>query len=224
MPAAALLRAVDIANISTVEAANSRVLLPGGEGLLHVRLPVPDCAVPPSPQSLTWIVGPAGEDPAASFVTALRGADQRAITAAARKLCEPRSLRLKVVAARVLPVDPVLADPHGIAIAMRLKIITPATRAVLGPATGPLTSDARSELSHADVRIVRGHGAATLVWRPRCEGVAQPPRLPLRLGRSLATYGVTLDDALLAQTYARGCEVAYPSPLAATGWSTRPVP
>jgi hypothetical protein len=224
MPAAVLIRAVDIADVSTVDPADSGVLFPSGERLLHVRVPVQDCVLPPWPQQLTWVVGPVGEDPAASFVTGLRVADQRAVTAAARKICEPPSTRLEVVAARVLPADPALADPDGIAIAIRLRIATRAARAALGPATRSLTSDARTALSHADIRIVRGQGATTLTWRPRCgQGLTQPPRLPMRVGRDPATYAVTLDEAPLAQLYARACGLPYPAGMTSDGWSINPV-
>jgi hypothetical protein len=221
MPSPVLVRAVDIADVSTVDPADSGVLSPGASRLMRVRVPVPDCSIPPAPQKLTWVVGPAGDDPAASFVTVLRTADQRAVTTAVAAMCEPPSTTVRVLTARVLPLDPILADPSGIAFAIRVRVTAPATRAELGPSTRSLTSDARTVLSHADIHIVHGSGATTIVWQTSCaRGAALPPRLPVGLGRESAKYAVTLDDPLLARTYAGACGMPYPADaMTSNGWT-----
>jgi len=218
MPTAVQVRAVDIADVSTVDAADSRVLLPGVPRVVHVRVPVRDCAVPPAPQDLTWVVGPPRGDPAATFATPLDPADQRSVTVAAERACRPPATQVRAVAARLLPEDQVLVDPSGIGLAVRIRVVSPLARVSLGPDTGPLTADARTSLSHAEVRTVHGRGSAVVVWRTTCgPGAAPPPLLPVRFGDHPA-YAVVLRDAVLARAYAEACRLSYPDSLRPQGW------
>ena len=81
--------AVDVADVSTIEPADSGLLPARGSRLIRVRLQVPDCALRPREfdSELMWSVGGVGEDAAAIFVTALPPSAAAAVVAAARDQC-----------------------------------------------------------------------------------------------------------------------------------------
>jgi hypothetical protein len=93
--------AVDVADVSTLEAAESGTLPPGGSLVLHVRLPIRDCRRGPllddplgaagRPALRQWSVGPVGGDAAATFVTGVPDGMTDAVGAARRRLCTART-------------------------------------------------------------------------------------------------------------------------------------
>ena len=93
--------AVDVADVSTLEAAESGTLPAGGSLVLHVRLPIRDCragtllddsfGIAGRPAVLPWSVGPVGGDAAATFVLALPGATTGVVGEARHRFCDARA-------------------------------------------------------------------------------------------------------------------------------------
>ena len=214
--------AVDVADVSTIESADSGLLPAGGSRVVQVRLPVPDCALGPRPvgSGLLWSIGEVGDDAAATFVTALPPAADAAVLAAAQDRCSPPGTTVRVTASRVLPPDPVVPDRRGAAIELRLRVRSDQTLVVLGAAPGPATtSDARLPTSVARVHPVDGSARAVVVWHASCTAPPTPLRLPVRLPRlgEALVSAVTVDDPGVARTYARVCGLRLGA-LVASGW------
>jgi hypothetical protein len=95
--------AVDVADVSTLEAAEAGTLPAGGSLALHVRQQVRDCRAGPLSDSvlestsagagLLWSVGPVGRDAAATFVTVLPAAVTSAVRKAELRFCGAQASR-----------------------------------------------------------------------------------------------------------------------------------
>jgi hypothetical protein len=85
-------RVLDIADVATVDPADSGVLRPGAQRPFRVRLPIADCGRGTGSQapSLAWSVGPADADPLALLTTGLSPPQIATIQAAAALLCRVR--------------------------------------------------------------------------------------------------------------------------------------
>jgi hypothetical protein len=100
--------AVDVADVSTLEGADTGTLPAGGTLVLRVRRPVGDCP-PSSPGGgphgplavdvLQWSVGPVGVDAAATFLTAVPSAVAETVQDAVRRFCG-RDIAIGVTPAR----------------------------------------------------------------------------------------------------------------------------
>lgn len=215
--------AVDVADVSTIEPADAGLLPARGSRVVRVRLPVQDCALEPRPvgSGLLWSVGEVGEDAAATFVTALSSAADAVVMTAAQDRCSPPGTTVRVAGSRVLPLDAIVRDRQGAAIALRLQVRSGRPLVVLGTEPGPATtSDTRMPTGAARVRPVNGSGRAVVVWHASCAATQPVPlRLPVRLPRPGAdpVYAVTVDDPGVAQTYARACGLRLGA-LVAFGW------
>jgi hypothetical protein len=215
--------AVDVADVSTIEPADSGLLPAGGSRVVRVRLPVPDCALGPRPvgSGLLWSIGGLGDDAAATFVTALPPAADAAVLAAAQDRCSPPGTTVRVTRSRLLPTDAVVPDRRSATIELRLRVRSDQPLVVLGTAPGPATtSDARLATSVSRVRPVEGSARAVVVWHASCTAAPPSPlRLPVRLPRPGADLvsAVTVDDPGLARTYSRACGLAIDG-LVASGW------
>ena len=211
--------AVDVADVSTIEPADSGLLPAGGSRVVRVRLPVPDCALADS--RLLWSIGAVGDDAAATFVTALPPGADATVRTAAQNRCSPPGTTVRVIGSRVLPPSAVLRDRRGAAIELRLRVRSDQPLVVLGTAAGPATtSDRRLPTSVARMRPVDGSARAVVVWH--ASGTAAPPtplRLPVRLPRlgEAFVFADTVDDPGVARTYARACGLRL-SALAESGW------
>jgi hypothetical protein len=85
-------RVVDIADVATIDPADSGVLSPGAQRSFRVRMPIPDCgagAAAPVPP-LVWSVGPADTDPLALLTSGLSPAQTAIVQAAAAQACQVR--------------------------------------------------------------------------------------------------------------------------------------
>lgn len=213
--------AVDVADVSTIEPADSGLLPAGGSRVVRVRLPVQDCALGPRPvgSGLLWSVGEVGEDAAATFVTAESSAAAAAVLRAVQDRCSPPGTTVRVTGSRVLPLAAILRDRQGAAIALRLRVRSGEPWVVLGNAPGAATTDTRLPTSLTRVRTVDGSARAVVVWHASCTAAPPaPPRLPVRLARSGAVvYAVTVDDPRVARTYARACGLRL-GDLVTVGW------
>jgi hypothetical protein len=225
-------QAVDIADVDTIDPADTGVIRPGNPLHLDVRLPVGDCSTLSAPLRaeaarldrpvLTWSIGPAGGEPAALVPTPLDEAAAAAISRATRRTCAPPATNITVTTARVLPDDPVVLDRAGVALSVRLKVTSRSVQVGLGGSQTGLTSDARVPITAAHLVMRGGQGSATVVWQARCPPAEPaPPLLLVRLGGPTVPdrYAVILDDATLAGTYARACGIRDRSALRAAGWS-----
>jgi hypothetical protein len=215
--------AVDVADVSTIESADSGLLPAGGSRVVRVRLPVPDCALGPRPvgPGLVWSIGEVGDAAAATFVTGLRPAADAVVRTAAQNRCSPPGTTVRVTGSRVLPPDAVVPDKRGAAIELRLRVRSDQPLVVLGTAAGPATtSDARVPTSLARVRPVDGSALAVVIWHASCTAAPPTPlRLPVllpQLGEALVS-AVTVDDPGVARTYARACGLRLGA-LVAGGW------
>lgn len=215
--------AVDVADVSTIEPADSGLLPAGGTRVVRVRLPVQDCALEPRlvGSGLLWSVGEVDEDAAATFVTALSPAADAAVLTAVQDRCSPPGTTVRVTGSRVLPPDAVVRDRQGTAIALRLGVRSSRPLVVLGTEPEPATtSDTRMPTGAARVRLVHGSARAVVVWHASCAAATPfPLRLPVRLPRPGAdlVYAVTVDDPGVARTYARACGLRLGT-LVAAGW------
>lgn len=215
--------AVDVADVSTIEPADSGLLPAGGSNVVRVRLPMPDCALGSRPvgAGLLWSIGEVGKDAAATFVTALPPAADAAVRAAAQNRCSPPGTTVRVTGSRVLPPDVLVPDRRGAAIELRLRVRSDQPLVVLGTAAGPATtSDARLPTSVARVHPGEGSARAVVVWHASCTAAPPTPlRLPVRLPRLDADLvsAVTVDDPGVARTYARACGLRLGA-LVAGGW------
>jgi hypothetical protein len=215
--------AIDVADVSTIESADSGLLPAGGSRVVRVRLPVPDCALGPSPvgSGLLWSIGQVGDDTAATFVTPLPAAADAAVLAAAQDRCSLPGTTVRVTGSRVLPPDAVVPDRRGAAIELRLRVRSDQPLVVLGSAPGvATTSDARLPTSVARVRPVDGSARAVVVWHASCTAAPPTPlRLPVRLPRlnEALVSTVTVDDPGVARNYARACGLRLGA-LVARGW------
>lgn len=235
LPADSRVRVIDIANVSTIDAADSGILRAGATHPFHVRWPVADCSSPVPPLStlgapalgggiapaLAWSVGPVRGDPAAVLTTALSRRQLATIHQALAALCEPPGTSIRVTGAHALPVNHAVVDHTGVSIAIRLAVTSDAGRVALGEDPRGLTADARVAITHADVRMSHHRATATLVWHAPCSRAeSAPPVLPVRIGGLSAQrgYAVTLSDAKLATTYARACGPLDSDRLREAGW------
>jgi hypothetical protein len=214
--------AVDVADVSTIEPADSGLLPAGGSRVVRVRLPVQDCALGPRlvGSGLLWSVGEVGEDAAATFVTALSSAADAAVLTAVQDRCSPPGTTVRVTGSRVLPLDAVVRDRQGTAIALRLSVRSGRPLVVLGTEPGPATtSDTRMPTGAARVGPVHGSARAVVVWHASCAAPPVPLRLPVRLPQAGAdiVYAITVDDPGVARTYARACGFRLGA-LVAAGW------
>jgi hypothetical protein len=218
--------AVDVADVSTIEPADSGTLPAGGSRVVRVRLPLPECSLGlrPAVGELLWSVGEVGEDAAATFVTALPSTADAAVLVATQESCSPPGTTITVTDARVLAPNAVLSDPHGAAIALRLRLRSGSPLVVLGREPGPTTtSDARVPTGVARVHPVAGPAQARIVWQASCSAAPPIPlSLPVRLPGPGADrdYAVTVDDPVVARTYARACGLRLDA-LVAAGWRGR---
>jgi hypothetical protein len=215
--------AVDVADVSTIESADSGLLPAGGSRLVRVRLPMRDCALGTRPvgSGLLWSIGEVGDAAAATFVTGLPPAADAAVRTAAQNRCSPPGTTVRVTGSRVLPPDVVVPDRRGAAIELRLRVRSDQPLVVLGTAAGPATtSDARLPTSLARVRPVDGSARAVLIWHASCTAAPPTPlRLPVRLPRlsEALVSAVTVDDPGVARTYARACGLRLGA-LVESGW------
>ena len=215
--------AIDVADVSTIEPADSGLLHAGGSRIVRVRLPVPDCALDPSPvgSGLLWSIGEVGDDAAATFVTPLPAAADAAVLAAAQDRCSPPGTTVRVTRSRVLPPDAVVPDRRGAAIELRLRVRSDQPLVVLGTAPGAATtSDARLPTSVARVRPVDGSARAVVIWHASCTAAPPTPlRLPVRLPQlnEALVSTIIVDDPGVARTYARACGLRLGA-LVARGW------
>jgi hypothetical protein len=215
--------AVDVADVSTLEPADSGLLPAGGSNVVRVRLPVPSCSLGPRPvgSGLLWSIGEVGDEAAATFVTALPPATDAAARAAAENLCSPPGTTVRITGSRVLPPDAVVPDRRGAAIELRLRVRSDQPLVVLGSTAGSATtSDARLPTSVARVRPMKGSARAVVVWHASCTAAPPTPlRLPVRLPRLDANLvsAVIVDDPGVARTYARACGLRLGA-LVASGW------
>ena len=103
------------------------------------------------------------------LVTGLSPAQQGAVQAAVRRLCAPPRTAVRVVSARTVAGDPVVDDrATGVAISLRLSVVTDARSMVVGQSTARLTSDARVSFSEARVALPAARATATVVWQASC--------------------------------------------------------
>jgi hypothetical protein len=215
--------AVDVADVSRIEPADSGVLPAGGARVVRVRLPVPDCALGPRPvgSGLLWSIGEVGDDAAATFVTALPPAADAALLAAAEDRCSPPGTTVRVTRSRLLPTDAVVPDRRSATIELRLRVRSNQPLVVLGTAPGPATtSDARLATSVSRVHPVEGSGRAVVVWHASCTAAPPSPlRLPVRLPRHGPdlVFAVTVDDPGLARMFSKACGLGIDG-LVASGW------
>ncbi|MDQ1627118.1 MAG: hypothetical protein QOI54_862 [Actinomycetota bacterium] len=228
--------AIDVADVATLSAADAGILQAGSDAVLHVRWPIEDCASPALPPTayaadedavdrpvatLAWSVGPAGKDPAALTVTVLSATQLATVRHAVAGVCAPPGTSVRVTAARALPPDRVVVDHAGVAIAVRLALVSSAPLVVVGQSPRGLTADARAGITQGHVHLSGHRGSTTVVWAARCAlPDPAPPLLPIRIGDRghLVGYTVTLDDPSLASTYARACGLDRQR-LRAAGWS-----
>ena len=208
--------AVDIADVDTLPDADSRVLAPGAQERLAVRLPVDRCTSPVAddtvPASLVWAVGPGGADPVAFAAVRLDARQQETLRAAVGRLCgTPPAVDVDLVAATVLD-DPLVVDPRGRSVLLRLRV-GPGQRRLLelGDHTGGLTADARPAFTGATARVGGAPAVAELVWHTRCGGRPWPPSgavvLPVRTTVRGITYAwsVPLDGRVLGDALRPSC-------------------
>jgi hypothetical protein len=229
--------AIDVANVATLSAADAGILHSGSDAVLHVRWPIEDCASPALPPTayvaadedavdrpvatLAWSVGPPGKDPAALTVTVLSPTQLATVRDAVARVCAPPGTSVRVTAAHVLPRNRVVVDHAGVAIAVRLGLVSPAPLVVVGQSPRMLTADARAGITQGHARLSGHRGSTTVVWAARCAlPDPAPPLLPIRIGDRghLVGYTVTLDDPSLASAYARACGLDRQR-LRAAGWS-----
>jgi hypothetical protein len=230
-------RVIDVADVATLDAADSGTIQAGAEHVFRVRWPIADCSLPVLPFSnvssgtrrgrhidtpaLAWSIGPVGGDPAALFMTALSPSQLTTVRDSVRRLCVPPATSIHVTSSRALPPDPAVLDLTGVSIAVRLSLLSAASRIVIGQQQDSLTADARVPITRADVRLIKHKASATIVWLARCSAVEPlPPLLPLhiRIRGHLVGYSVTLDDAKLAATYAHACGFPDSGQLRGVGW------
>lgn len=218
LPRPVQLWAVDIADVDTIDAADTGVLEPGASRAFTVRLPVADCAVPVLPlpvdrvgtddgADLVWSVGPAGGDPAALFVTRLPAGRLAVLRGALLRACAPVGTRLRVVGARVLPPDRVVVDHTGVSIALRLAVTSDASQVALGQQQTALTADARTATTAVVVRLSHHRGSATIIWRARCSANEASLVLPVQVGApgQEIGYSVVLAGRGLVSAHRQAC-------------------
>ncbi len=235
------LQVVDIADVATLDAADSGLLRPGAMRAFRVRLVVADCLTPflalptlgdgtggdgtggtrkGGGLALSWSVGPGTGDPQATALTALSPDQVARIRRAVRSLCSPPATSIHVVSARNAPTDPGVVRSAGVSLTVRLSVASGATRMAVGDDQSHLTADARVAFSEADLRPRNGRAEAIVIWHTRCtpEGEA-PPLLPVRLrvaGRWVG-YSLELADPLLARALTSACASTNLAPIGAAG-------
>jgi hypothetical protein len=231
-------RVIDIADVSTIDAADSGTLRSGATHVFVVRWPAADCSSSVLPLSrfrptaeaggdaapdLAWSVGPVGKDPAALVATAFSSRQLSSVGEAVAALCEPPGTSIRVTGAHVLPANQVVVDHTGVSITLRLAVVSDAPRVALGADPRGLTADARVEITHADVRTSRHRATAMVVWHARCSplDIEPPPFLSVRIGGPgpHRGYAVILNNADLASTYASACGLSDIDRLRAAGWA-----
>jgi hypothetical protein len=220
-PAHVSVRALDIADVDTLEDADSGVIAPGGLKVVAQRLKVDDCSSPTLPLaprstfspklatpslSVAWSIGPAGKDPETITTTRLSPAQLAEITTAVQRLCAPPAgTSVRVVTAHLVGPATSRSDRGGIAIALRLAVASMSDRLLLGADQSGLTADARPALTEDRVRLVNGHATADLIWQVSCrDASALPLRLPLRLADG-QRFEVPLVDQRVSSAYTRAC-------------------
>jgi hypothetical protein len=237
IPGEVRVRVIDVADVATLDEADSGTLRAGAERAFRVRWPTVDCSLPVLPFSnvssgtrrgrridtpaLAWSIGPVGGDPAALFMTALSPGQITTVRESVRRLCVPPATSIRVASSRALPPDPALVDLTGVSIAVRLSVLSVAPRIVIGLQQESLTADARVPITPAVVRLPNHKATVTIVWQARCSAVEPlPPLVPLHLKYRghLAGYSVSLDDAKLAATYADACGFPDANQLRGVGW------
>jgi hypothetical protein len=211
----ATVTAVDVADVSTIDPADTADLPVGATAHLRVRIPVTQCgsgsraAAPAVVTSVGWAVGPVGGDPAAVVATPLTPAEQAVVAGAVEQLCGAAPVaQVHVVSVSTEPVNPFLADDRGVSLALRASVATTADDVLAGDDPAALTSDARPVFTAEDATVRDGSVMLALVWNARCP--ASPvaaPRLPMRLRAGGLTYvtSTVLRDPVLARGYAAAC-------------------
>lgn len=222
-------RAVDVADVATLDAADAGVVRAGATRTLRVRVPVTGCSapvgtpgpldVPPGvPTSLSWAVGPAGDAPVAVAAVRLTPAQVAAAARAVRAACgSGPALAVRVLDARPAPRDPAASST---VLVVRLGLASDAARLVLGEDTRGLTADARVAFPRAWATLHHRRATVTLTWNTPCppHGSA-PPVLPVLVvadGRRYART-VALSGDRLARAYSRACAVDL-TELRSRGW------
>jgi hypothetical protein len=183
--------AVDVANVDTLSMADSRVVEPGAEATVRVRLPIARCTsgMPsPSRTVLTWSVGPPDDAPTAFAATTLTPAQSAIIAAAARARCATAPTVSVELLAASSARDARSGDERGLSVALRLRVTTDAqTVVLLGADPRGLTSDARPVFTGTTVAPGARPRAAELVWHTRCD----PSRVDVTLPVSTTVDGLT---------------------------------
>jgi hypothetical protein len=214
LPQDVQVRAVDVADVATLDAADVAVLGREQGRTLHVRVPVTDCGVPGLATALRWSVGPVGGDPVIVLTTALGAGDRAEVEAALRRACEPAGTTITVSAARALPASPGTGQRADVSVAVDLTVASSADRLLLGSDTSVLTADTRVTFTPAEVRPVGGRASASVIWHARCTGPGEPsgtqspaPVLPVWVTsrQGPTRYAVTLDDPRLEQARVAAC-------------------
>jgi len=206
------LGAVDIADVSTIDPADSAVLPSGSSAVLRVRLPESVCLEVRAGSrragaSLHWAVGDPGGDVVAVVSEPVPATSRRLVAAGLDGLCGPvPPVRAGVVAATMLPPSPFGTVPDAVTLRLRVLLRTDADEVLAGDDPSVLTSDARPVFTSVASGVGPSGAVVDVVWSARC-GATTAPRLPLVLTRAGQQFrtSVVLDDPVLAQAFSAAC-------------------
>jgi hypothetical protein len=214
---------LDIADVATIDAADSGVVPAGAGRWLRVRLPIRDCSSPVLPltaiepsagaagdavgaqPALAWSIGPEGTDPLALLNTGLSSPQAALVRDAVLRLCRPPATTVSVTGATVRRAADDQLGPSGVSIAVQLSVHSAVGRLLLGYDQTGLTADARVPTTQATVTLLGRRGRATVVWYPSCTDRV-PPVLPVMIPPT-GRYAVVLRDPLLAEAYTAACRL-----------------
>jgi hypothetical protein len=208
------LSAVDIADVSTIDPADSAVLPDGSSAVLRVRLPSSLCldvrAGSRRPGAmLHWAVGRPDGDVAAVVSVPVPAASRTTVAAGLDLLCGPAPrVRAHVDSATVLPPSPFVTFGDAVTLSLRVALRTDADEVLAGDDPSVLTSDARPVFTSVASGVGSSGTVVDVVWSARC-GATTAPRLPLVLTRGGREFRMTvvLGDPVLAQAFSAACGV-----------------
>jgi len=208
------LSAVDIADVSTIDPADTQVLAAGTSRVLRVRIPSTVCSAVMAPtgtpvpgSTLTWAIGSPGGQVEAVVGTPLPRALRARIAAGLDDLCGASPTVLAdVTSATLLSNSPFVTDRNSISLQLNVVVQSDAQRVVAGDDPAALTSDARPTFTSADKALGNGGAAVAVTWSTRC-GTTTVPRLPLALLRDGHEFhtSVPIANLVVAQAFSAAC-------------------
>jgi hypothetical protein len=208
------LGAIDIADVSTIDPADTQVLAAGTSRVIRVRLPSTVCGAVRAPtglravgSTLTWAIGPPSGQVEAVVSTAVPQALRARISEGLDHLCGASpSVLANVTAATLLPTSPFVTDRNSISLRLRVQVHSDAQHVVAGDDPAVLTSDARPTFTADETAVGRSGAAVDVVWSTRC-ATTTAPRLPvalLRDGHEFRT-SVSIANLVVAQAFSAAC-------------------